>query len=139
LGEWDGTMNETPKFVYACPRDSVRHRLRHGRGLIKFDSADEQHYRLSIVDISPHGLCFELDDGQSAFPVGSTIHRAVILIEGTEISASVTIAHVTKGFSTGTLCGAKIEPATPSDEQKLVTLIKNLIESASDSPMTAIG
>jgi hypothetical protein len=130
-------MNEAPKFVYACPRDSARHRLGHRRGFIEFDSADEQHYRLSIIDIGVHGLCFEFEDDQSALPEGSTIDRAVILVDGTEISASVTIVHVTKGFSIGTICGAKLEPATPSDEQKLVTLIKSLIASASNSLVTA--
>ena len=126
-------MNDTPKFVYACSRQSVRHRLRYGRGFIEFASADEQHHRLSIVDISPHGMSFEVEDYQSALPVGSTIDRAVILVDGTEIIASAKIAHVTMGFSTGTICGAKIEPATPSDEQKLVALIKSLVESVSDS------
>ena len=130
-------MNEAPKFVYACPRDSVRHRLRSGGGFIEFDSADEQHYRLSIIDISPHGLCFEFEDDQLTLPAGFTIDRAVILVDGTEISARVTIAHVTNGFSIGTICGAKLEPATRSDEQKLVTVIKSLIESANNSLLRA--
>ena len=120
-------MKEAPEFVYACPRRGTRHRLRRaGRAFVEFSLPGERHYRFALIDISADGLCFELENGQPILRSGSKIDHAVIRVGDTELSGSVSIAHVTRGFSAGTICGAKFRPATPFDESKLATLIESL-------------
>ena len=61
-----------------------------------------------------------------ALHIGFQTDQAVIRVGDTEVSGSLSIAHVTKGFSLGTICGANFSPATPFDEKKLATLMERL-------------
>ena len=120
-------MKEAPQNLYACPRRALRHRLRRAaRAFVEFSFSGERHYRLTLIEISIVGLCFELENGQPALRSGFKIDHAVIRVGNTELSGSLSIAHVTDGFSVGTTCGAKFSPATPFDEKKLAALIESL-------------
>ncbi len=119
-------MKEAPEFVYACPRRAIRHRLRLGGAFVEFSFSGERHHRHALIDISANGLCFEYENGQPALRIGLEIDQAVIRVGDTEVSGILSIAHVTKGFSLGTICGANFSPATPFDEKKLATLMEML-------------
>ena len=119
-------MKEAPEFVYACPRRGLRHRLRRGGAFVEFSFSGERHHRNALIDISADGLCFEYENGQPALRIGLKIDQAVIRVGDTEVSGILSIAHVTKGFSLDTICGANFSPATPFDEKKLATLMERL-------------
>ena len=116
-----------PKFVSACRRTGMRHRLRHAdQAFLELTTPDGTMWQLDLLDIGSGGVCFGLRDDRPPVEPGMVFDRAVVRVPGSAIAGSLSIAHATEEFASGTICGARFRPATPEDQEALDALIRTL-------------
>ena len=105
---------------------------RAGEGTVEFEFPHGQRRRLDLVNISPGGVCFGVDDDGLRMQRGQQIERVLIRIGDLEVSGSLVIAHVTESLMTGTVCGAEFSPGTLAEGAALFDLLLTLGTSDRD-------
>jgi len=116
-----------PRFISACRRTGMRHRLRHAdQAFLEVTTPDGTMWQLDLLDIGSGGVCFGLREGRPPMEPGMEFERAVVRVSGSAIAGSLAIAHATEEFAAGTICGARFRPATPEDREGLDALIRTL-------------
>src|SRR5689334_16876936 len=116
-----------PKFVSACRRTGMRHRLRHAdQAFLEVTTPDGTMWQLDLLDIGSGGVGFGLREGRPPMEAGMEFERAGLRVSGSAIAGSLAIAHATEEFAAGTICAARFRPATPEDQEGLDALIRTL-------------
>ena len=109
-------LPDAPLFSSACNRRARRCVPDHANdAFVQFELAQGARFKLSVVDLSPQGVGFGLNDDQPALALGTTIDPVLIEIGGSRVAGSLRIVHLTSSFGAGTVCGAAFSPRTEAD------------------------
>jgi hypothetical protein len=123
-------LHDSTTLAHAvCNRRGARQRLDHLDGRVEFENSRGLQWRLPIVDVSPGGLAFGLDERVPCPPIGSRIPEMVIRLGEHEIRGSFVVCHVTSSFSQGIVCGGRFTANTRFDERRLESMIHEVVES----------
>ena len=126
-GERNGLVSQELAESGAWNRHNQRRWLGHaGEGTVEFEFPRGRHRRLDLVNISPAGVCFGVDDDGLRMRRGQRIERVLVRIGDVEVTGSLVVAHVTESLMTGTVCGAEFCPSTLAEGAALFDLLLTL-------------
>lgn len=126
-GERNGYVSQELAESSAWNRHNQRRWLsRAGEGTVEFEFPHGKHRRLDLVNISPGGVCFGLDDDGLRMRRGQRIERVLVKIGNVEVTGSLVVAHLTESLMTGTVCGAEFCPSTLAEGAALFDLLLTL-------------
>jgi hypothetical protein len=118
---------DSPVSVYGCQRNGERHRVLYAEeAFVEFVDPFDRLWRFELLGISSRGICFGLDAAHPTLERGSRLDRIVLQIAKVRIDGSMTIAHSTEEFASGTICGGQFDSATAADERKLAEVIAKM-------------
>ena len=116
-------LPDAPRFSSACNRRAHRCVPDHADdAFVEFELAQGSRVKLSLVDLSPQGVGFGLNDDQPALALGTTIDPVLIEIGDSRIAGSLRLVHLTSSFGAGTVCGAAFSPRTEADRSAMTGL-----------------
>lgn len=105
------------------------------RAFVEFDYPQPtgKRRRLSLLNMSSHGLCFALPFyGLSGIELSTHLIDVVVRVGSCEIGGQLLVSHVTRQSDERILCGGRFYPATESDRLQM-TKVKASLESIHES------
>ena len=93
---------------------------------VQFDLLGKSHWKLKILEISPVGVGFRLQDGRPSLMVGTRLDKVSLHVVGLRIMGTLLVAHVTRGLGADMICGAEFLPSTEADEWTMALLVRCL-------------
>jgi hypothetical protein len=113
--------------VRACQRQYERRRLLDAPGaFLEIETSGHRRFRFDLLDVSPGGVCFGLEEDRPNLEPGARLHNAVLHISAHEIRGHLTVTRMTQEGFSGTVCGASFEPMTESDARRFVDVVSRL-------------
>lgn len=118
----DGSMTN---LWGSCQRASARYRPnRAGTVTIEIRFSDGDVERYALLDISLGGISFGAHDVRVA--EGARFSSATLSDGDISLEVQLEVTHVTEGFATGRVAGARMCTATPDDAEKFDRLMDRL-------------
>lgn len=100
---------------------------RYQQAFIEFDHPVGKRRRLTVLDVSPAGVCFALPFyGLAGIETSSTLAEVVVRVGACEIEGELVVSHVTRESDQRVLCGGRFYPATALDQLQLQRVLVGL-------------
>jgi hypothetical protein len=100
---------------------------------VEIDFVRRSHWKLSLVEISPIGVSFRLEDGRPSLAVGSRLQGVRLDVVGLQVSGNLRVAHVTRMPGAETICGAEFQPSTEADHRMMALVLSSLEKRSPDA------